>query len=196
MELAPFWMRPKIAFFGSADGEEIAKLKVSANIMGQETAKRGGIVVTGACGGLPHEVALGAWKHRGLALGYSPASTLEEHVQEYSFPVHPYVLIFTGQGLKGRNVISCRTADAAIFIAGRRGTTNEYTIFADEGPTYRVIGALGGSGGAVDKYIIPDFENTAKPPRAKCISERGSKKLIELVFNDFNELLRQRKELA
>lgn len=58
-------------------------------------------------------------------LGFSPALNLRDHVENFSFPQAPYTLIFTGLGKKGRDIISIRSCDAAIFVAGRIGTLNE-----------------------------------------------------------------------
>jgi uncharacterized protein (TIGR00725 family) len=58
------------------------------------------------------------------------------------------VIIYTGFGLKGRNVINVRSSDVVIILGGGIGTLNEFTIAYDEG---QVVGVLEGTGGAADQ---------------------------------------------
>jgi uncharacterized protein (TIGR00725 family) len=171
----------KIGVFGSAGGSELDKCKTRSFTIGRAIAQNNGILCTGACPGLPHEAALGAERKGGLVLGFSPAMNLADHVGKFKFPTSPYVLVFTGMGLKGRNLICTRTCDAAIFIAGRHGTLNEFTLVYDEGEG-KVIGLLEGSGGFVDSVIIPSLETTEKPSQAKIVSDRDPEALVRKIF--------------
>ena len=56
-------------------------------------------------------------------------------------------MIYTGFGLKGRNVINIRSSDVVVIFGGGMGAFNEFTIAYDEG---KVIGILEGSGGIAD----------------------------------------------
>jgi uncharacterized protein (TIGR00725 family) len=172
---------PIIAVYGSVGGSEIKKLRTQAYTIGSEIAKSKCILATGACPGIPHEAAIGAADQGGLILGFSPAMNLKEHIEVYEFPVEPYVLIFTGMQKKGRNVISTRTAKAAIFISGRFGTLNEFTNIYDEADETKVVGILRGSGGFVDEFIIPSLKNTEKPTKARIVIKNTPGKLVEAV---------------
>jgi hypothetical protein len=125
-------------------------------------------------------------------LGVSPARSIQDHVQNYGFKKFPYTLIRTGFGRKGRNIISLRTCDAAIFISGRMGTLNEFTICWDTFGPQNVIGLLGGSGGVVDKEIRSLVERlaTEKPSAAQenMIWESNPEHLVERVFEKLAEL--------
>lgn len=179
---------PVVAVYGSAGGSEIENLKFQAYDIGVEVARGGCILVTGACPGIPHEAAVGAADHGGLVLGFSPAINLKEHVEVFKFPAEPYIFIFTGMEKKGRNVISTRTARAAIFISGRFGTVNEFTSFYDEADETKVIGLLEGSGGDVDKYIIPSLRDTEKPTKARIVIENSPEKLMETIIKLLKEV--------
>lgn len=159
-------------------------LKPLARKIGEEIASRGGILVTGATRGLPHEAALGAAEKGGMNLGFSPAIGLDEHVSKYKFPVDPYILVFTGMGQKGRNMISTRTCDAAIFISGRTGTMSEFAMFYDDGEAGDVCGFLKGSGGVVDEYLIGFVKRTEKPSKVRIVVEEDPAELVKIVFEE------------
>lgn len=160
----------KIGVFGSAVGDTVKKCSVYADVIGQSIGQEGHVLCTGACGGIPHIAAQGAARYGGVIFGFSPAINHKEHVQKYQFPDDPYMLVFTGMEKKGRNMICTRTCDAGIFIAGRWGTMNEFTLMCDEGEG-KVIGLLEGSGGFVDSMIIPGLKETDKPTNAIIVIE-------------------------
>jgi hypothetical protein len=62
-------------------------------------------------------------------------------------PYPSTVVIYSGFGFKGRNVIAVRSADIVILFAGGIGSLNEFTIAYDEG---KIIGLLRGTGGVAD----------------------------------------------
>lgn len=177
----------KIGVFGSAGAIEggdavFAALNVNALHLGQEIAKRGAMVLTGACPGLPHSAAVGAHGNGVLTLGFSPAQNLQEH-RKMGFPDDDfYILVFTGFGCKGRNVPSVRSCDAAIFINGQRGTLNELTIALDEAPFKGFpIGLLMDSGGVADGVdVFPGF--FSKPTQAVVIRSSDPATLVEKIF--------------
>ena len=144
----------KIGVFGSAGGRDIDRCKRLAFAVGRGIALNNSILCTGACPGLPHEAALGAKSKNGLVLGFSPAMNFIDHVENFRFPESPYVFVFTGMEKKGRNLVCTRTCDAGIFISGRYGTLNEFTLMYDEGEG-KALGLLNGSGGFVDTMAVP-----------------------------------------
>jgi len=145
--------KPKIGVMASArDGlseSELQRLTVLATRLGQVIAERGCVLVTGATTGFPDVVSRAARRQGCLTVGISPASSREEHISRYSLPDDGVdVIIYTGFGLKGRNVINVRTSDVVIILGGGMGTLNEFTIAYDEG---KVVGVLEGTGGAADQ---------------------------------------------
>lgn len=180
----------KIGVFGSAGGEGMTKNEDSARLVGRGIANLGGILCTGACPGIPHTAALAADNNQGLVLGYSPAINLFDHVNNYKFPVEPYVLTFTGMEKKGRNLICTRSCDAGIFIAGRWGSVNEFTLMCDEGEG-KVIGLLAGSGGFVDSMIIPGLQTTDKTTKAVIIIGSNPEALVQSVFMQLAKIKRK-----
>lgn len=135
----------QIGVMGSAGGDLTDAQVALARRLGTRIAQVGGIIVTGACPGLPHAAVLGAHAAGGESLGVSPAHSREEHLGAYESPIDPYtVMVYTGSGLMGREVENIHSSDFVIFLGGRSGTLGEFAIAYDEG---KLIGILRDSGG-------------------------------------------------
>ena len=146
-------MKVKVGVMGSASDTLHAgvaeSLRVKAEGLGRALAARGCVVLTGATTGLPQLVGGAAQRAGALHVGVSPAHDEREHTERYRLPtVDTDVLIYTGFGLKGRNVVLVRSCDIVLVVGGSMGALNEFTIAHDEG---RVIGCLTGTGGAADE---------------------------------------------
>jgi uncharacterized protein (TIGR00725 family) len=116
--------------------------------LGRAVAEAGCCLLTGACPGLPHEAVLGAKQAGGHVVGISPAASLREHVDVDGSPYREYdVLIFTGLGSMGRELINIRSSDIIVVVGGRSGTLGEFAIAYEEG---KLIGVLTGTDGITD----------------------------------------------
>ncbi|MDO8492391.1 MAG: hypothetical protein Q7S34_02005 [bacterium] len=114
-----------------------------AKEIGKEIVRQGGIIVTGATTGFPTWAAMGAKEEGGFSIGFSPASTEHEHRDVYHLPLDSMdVVVFTGFGYSGRNLILTRSSDAVIIGCGRIGTINEFTVAYED---HKPIGILRGS---------------------------------------------------
>ena len=120
-----------------------------AESLGREIAARDCLLLTGATTGLTYIIGKSARAAGAFHIGISPASSEREHVERYDLPTDSSdSIIYTGFGLKGRNVVLVRSCDVVLFIGGSMGSLNEFTIAHDEG---RVIGCLTGTGGVADE---------------------------------------------
>lgn len=142
-----------VGVMGSADdalSEGLAEeLRLKAEALGQALAAHDVIVLTGATTGLPHLVGRAAYERGALHVGVSPASNEREHRTNYNLPTEgTSLIIYTGFGLKGRNVVLVRSCEIVLFIRGSMGALNEFTIAHDEG---RIIGCLTSTGGVADE---------------------------------------------
>ena len=127
-------MPMKVGVMGGATGEFTKEQLDKAHRLGEAIAKRGCVLITGGCPGLPHAAACGAKQGGGFVIGISPGLSLDEHVQKYGSPTEFHdVLIFTGSGLMGREVVNIRSSDIVVIIGGRSGTLGELAIAYDEG---------------------------------------------------------------
>jgi uncharacterized protein (TIGR00725 family) len=119
--------------------------------------KRELLLLTGATTGIVYVVGKAAHDAGIFHLGISPATDSREHVEKYQLPLDACdLIVYTGFGLKGRNVVLVRSCDIVLFIAGAMGSLNEFTIAHDEG---KVIGCLTGTGGVSDEvdYLLKKF---------------------------------------
>lgn len=104
--------------------------------LGREVAGHGAVLVNGATTGFPLWAAMGAKEAGGFTVGFSPANSEKEHIEQYNLPVEYLdLIIYTGFGFPGRDLIMTRSADAVLFGCGRIGTIHEFTIaFEDRKP--------------------------------------------------------------
>jgi uncharacterized protein (TIGR00725 family) len=107
-----------------------------AKELGREIAKQGAILVTGATTGFPLWTAMGAKEAGGISIGFSPAASEREHVEVYKLPIdYLDLIIYTGFGYPGRDLLLTRSVDAVICGCGRIGTVHEFTVaFEDNKP--------------------------------------------------------------
>jgi hypothetical protein len=138
----------RIGVMGSAGGEIGPALAEGCRELGRAVAASGCCLLTGACPGVPHDVVLAAKSVGGHVVGISPAFSLREHVERYRSPYREYdVLIFTGLGLMGRELVNIHSSDIVIVVSGRSGTLGEFAIAYEQG---KLIGVLQGSGGITE----------------------------------------------
>src|SRR5712691_6732887 len=151
-------MKIRIGVMGSAEEASSPSVNDKAIALGKAIAMRDAILLTGATTGLVYLAGKAAHDAGALHVGISPAHDKREHVEHYALPTDACdAIIYTGFGLKGRNVVLVRSCDVVVFIAGSIGSLNEFTIAYDEG---KVIGCLTGSGGVADeaRRIVQMFQ--------------------------------------
>lgn len=178
--------KPTIGLMASSraelSGSDVGRLTRLAERLGQVIAERGCVLVTGATTGFPDIVSREARRHGCLTIGISPASSREEHTYRYSLPDDGVdVIVYTGFGLKGRNVINVRSSDVVIILGGGIGTLNEFTIAYDEG---KIVGVIEGTGGVADQ-IKELAALSSKPAGSELVFESSPEKLIDLCLKVF-----------
>jgi uncharacterized protein (TIGR00725 family) len=155
---------------------EKTRVKELAENLGATLAQQGCVLITGATTGLPDLVAKAFRSRGGFALGVSPAQDQKEHLERYGLPVDGAdAIVYTGFGLKGRNVINVRSADLIIIVGGATGTLNEFTIAYDEG---KIIGVLEGSGGIAD-HVREIIQFCRKPTRGQVLIDKDPEELVQ-----------------
>lgn len=165
----------RIGVMGSAALEFESEVAQICRRLGRAIAEQGCCLVTGACPGLLHEAVVGAKEVGGHIIGISPGVSLKEHVETFASPYEEYdVLIYTGLGLMGRELINIRTSDIVVVTGGRCGTLGEFAIAYEEG---KLIGVLTGTGGIT--AVLADVERSlGKSTGAEVIYDTDPKQLI------------------
>lgn len=178
-------MKLKIGVMGSATETQSGNreaLTRKAKDLGRLIAERDLVLMTGATTGVVYVVGKAAHDAGGLHLGVSPAHNLQEHTHEYKLPSDACdVIIYTGFGLKGRNVVLVRSCDIVLFIAGGMGSLNEFTVAHDE---RKVIGCLRGTGGVADEADLL-LQKFSKDSGALIFQDEDPKRVLDACLNSF-----------
>jgi uncharacterized protein (TIGR00725 family) len=174
-----YHLKYKVCVSGSAEAQHCPPGTIEkATEIGRLIAQAGMVLVTGATTGMPYYAAKGAKEAGGIVIGLSPAESKAAHVKVYHLPLDYHdLIIYTGFGYSGRNLLLTRSADAIITVYGRIGTLNEFTIaFEDKKPQ----GVLTGTGGTSDelKHIL----DIAHRGHGKVVFDANPKSLVEKVI--------------
>ncbi len=146
-----------------------------AKELGREIARQGAILVTGATTGFPFWVSMGAKEEGGVSIGFSPAASEREHVEVFKLPIdYMDLIIYTGFGYPGRDLLLTRSVDAVICGCGRVGTIHEFTVAFEDG---KVIGIFEGPWEMGDE--LKDIVAKSHRPNAKILTGNDPKKLVE-----------------
>src|SRR5215510_15875620 len=179
-------MKTRIGVMGSA-APDSARLETGntlvekAERLAHTIAGKDVILLTGATTGIVYVVGKTAHDAGCFHVGISPGANEHEHVELYKLPVDACdALIYTGFGLKGRNVVLVRSCDIVLFVAGAMGSLNEFTIAHDEG---KVIGCLTGTGGVADEteYLLQRFGK--RGTTAQIFTNEDPERLIDDCLN-------------
>jgi uncharacterized protein (TIGR00725 family) len=168
-------MKIKLGVMGSAE-QASPDISDVARALAHEIARHDVILLTGATTGVIHLIGKTARDAGALHVGISPGANEREHVERYELPTDACdAVIYTGFGLKGRNVVLVRSCDVVLFIAGAMGSLNEFTIAYDEG---KEIGCLTGTGGVADEVerIVDSFQ---KPTQARIVYDQDPARLLD-----------------
>lgn len=179
-------LKYKICVSGAAETRHCAPDALTkTKELARQVILQNAVLVTGATTGAPLWAAIGAKDAGGFVIGFSPASSELEHVKKYKLPIDYHdIIIYTGFGYSGRNLLLVRSSDAILIICGRMGTLNEFTIaFEDQKP----IGVLIGSGGMADE--LKDIIEKARRGKGKVVFDSDPKKLVEKII----ELIKKEK---
>src|SRR3989344_994201 len=118
-------LKYKLCISGAAETGHCAEDALErTKALGSAIVRRNGVLITGATTGAPFWGAIGAKEANGFVIGVSPASSEIEHVKKYRLPIDYHdIIIYTGFGYSGRNLLLTRTADEieGILEKARRG---------------------------------------------------------------------------
>lgn len=155
--------------------------------LGGEIVKQGGILVTGATTGFPLWACMGAKEAGGISIGLSPAQNERDHVENWRMPIdYMDLIIYTGFGFPGRDLLFTRSCDAVLIGCGRIGTFHEFTIAFEDG---KPVGVLEGSWTAADQ--IKDMIEKSGRSAPNVIFDIDPKNLVARIIKMVEEDKRQ-----
>ena len=172
--------KPKIAVSGAAETGHCGDDALDrALALGREIVTQGAILVTGATTGFPLWVARGAKEAGGTVIGVSPAESEREHVELYNLPLeYTDLIIYTGAGYSGRDILLTRSSDAVVCGCGRIGTIHEFTVAFEDG---KPLGIYKGKWPTSD--VIKFMIDNAHRPNENIVFEEDPKKLVEALIS-------------
>ena len=166
---------------GSAAPEATIPPEVRGRLekLGAAIARRGDVVLTGACPGMPQVTARAAKHAGGFTVGISPAKSLRDHTQRFKSPTEAMDVIKMtgaggGMGLIARERDNIAYSDILVFAGGRSGTLGELLFAMQE---RKVIAILEDSTGVSEKArreILP-FIGRGK---GRIVTDRDPDRLI------------------
>ena len=170
---------PTVAVIGSGQDKGLNGSIPLAQALGEALALNGFVVVTGAVTGLPMRAAICAKEHGATVINVSPrfgpVSAFHSHHELAcggSSDVFDSV-VYTGEGIKGRNEMLVTDAKAVAVVGGGDGTKDEFLT------AYRLgkpIGVVKGSGGTSDE--IPKL---VRSPDRNVFFSRNPVKLADML---------------
>lgn len=172
----------RFGVMGSAGGDSEPRVQDVCRRLGRAISRHGCCLLTGACPGLPQDAVLGAKDVGGHVIGISPAATLREHIDVFESPYIEYdILIFTGLGLMGRELINIRSSDIVVVVGGRSGTLGEFAIAYEEG---KLIGVLSDTGGVT--ATLPELEKAmTKTTGAEVLYDSNPEQLVDRLIDRY-----------
>jgi hypothetical protein len=146
-----------------------------AKELGREIARRGAVLLTGATTGFPLWVAMGAKEEGGISVGISPAANEREHVDVYKLPLdYMDLIIYTGFGYPGRDILLTRSADAVICGCGRVGTIHEFTVAFEDGKPIGIFEGPWEMGNQLKEIVEKGHR-----PNPKIVADADPKNLLD-----------------
>jgi uncharacterized protein (TIGR00725 family) len=143
-------------------------------------------VTCGAVTGFPLWVAKGAKKAGANVIAFSPAANQDEHIRVYNQPEPSEffnLVVYTGFGFSGSDLLMTRSSDAVIFGCGRVGTIHEFTLAFAEG---KIIGVLEGPW-ATDELIKDILKADVSRKHDTIVFDSNPNRLVEQVMKKVRE---------
>lgn len=157
-----------------------------AKELGREIVRHGAALVTGATTGFPLWAAKGAKEENGISIGFSPASSEREHLSVYRLPIEAMdLIVYTGFGYVGRDLLLTRSSDAVICGPGRIGTIHEFTVAYEDG---KPIGILEGDWDTDE--VIKNIIAKSHRINDKIVFDSDPKKLVQKLI----EMVKKEKD--
>lgn len=147
-----------------------------AQLLGELIAKHDCILTVPASTGFPFWVAKGASSKNGMVTGFSPAANESEHINVYDLPTkYIDMMIYSGFGYAGSDLLLARSSDAIIFGYGGVETIHEFWVAFQEN---KPIGILKGDWDT-DEVLYSILKDNEEFDHSRVVFDEDPNRLIE-----------------
>lgn len=147
-----------------------------AQILGEKIAEHNCIVNIPASTGFPFWVGKGSRLKGGMVVGFSPAANEVEHVNVYDLPIkYIDMMIYSGFGYAGSDLLLARSSDAIIFGYGGIETIHEFWVAFQEN---KPIGILKGDWDT-DEVLYSIIKDNEEFDHSRVIFDEDPNRLVE-----------------
>lgn len=177
----------KISVYGarSTDQGKSFDALEKAQQLGEYIAQAHAITTVPATSGFPFWVAKGAQKSGGQVIGFSPAANEAEHHKVYKLPIdYMDVIVYSGFGYAGSDLLLSRSSDAIIFGYGGLETVHEFWVAFQEN---KPIGILKGEWDTDEILFALLRGHEADFDHHRIIFDTDPKRLVEQVIKKAKE---------
>lgn len=182
----------KICVSGARDTSICGKdALLMAGKLGQAIAEHNCILTTGAVQGFPLWAAKAAKEHGATTVGFSPAANKHEHENVFRLSTaYQDLVVYTGFGISGCDLLLMRASDAVIFGCGRVGTVHEFVGAFQEG---KVLGILEGDWNT-DELLREIIALDVSRDHDLIIFDKDPHRLVERIIKKVHEVYDQDKK--
>lgn len=147
-----------------------------AQVLGEAIAEHNCIANIPASTGFPFWVAKGAHSKSGMVVGFSPAASEIEHINVYDLPTkHIDMMIYSGFGYAGADLLLARSSDAIVFGYGGIETIHEFWVAFQEN---KPIGILKGDWDT-DEVLYSILKDNEEFDHSRVVFDSDPNRLIE-----------------
>ncbi len=147
-----------------------------AQLLGKKIAEHNCVLTIPATTGFPFWVAKGAHAAGGSVVGFSPASSEAEHLGTYASPIkYMDIMIYSGFGYAGSDLLLSRSSDAIIFGYGGVETIHEFWVAFQEN---KPIGILKGDWDT-DEVLYSILKDNEEFDHSRVIFDEDPHRLVE-----------------
>lgn len=144
--------------------------------LGKLMAQHDCITLVPTTAGFPRLVAKGAQEAGGQVIGFSPAAHQTEHVEVYNLPTsYMDMIIYSGFGYTGSDLLLSRSSDAVIFGYGGVETIHEFWVAFQEN---KPIGVLKGEW-STDEVLHDLLKDNPEFDHERVIFDEDPNRLLE-----------------
>lgn len=154
--------------------------------IGEALARHECTVTCGAVTGFPLWVAKGVKRSHGHIVAFSPAVNHQEHIDVYRLPEpgdYFDLVVYTGFGFSGSDLLMTRSSDAVIFGCGRTGTLHDFSLAFAEG---KIIGVLEGDWDT-DELIREILKADVTRPHDSIVFDSDPSRLVDQIVKKVKE---------